>query len=72
MRLETELLQLFQKVLAWQQGTWMNTGEGGLSDYHLSGGVDIIMQIGPGLFGVRTKDGEFDWDELRKKQSLIR
>lgn len=36
-------------------GTWMNTGEGGLSEYHLKGNGDIIFQIGPGLFGVRDK-----------------
>lgn len=58
------------KGLGRATGTWMNTGEGGLSEYHLSGGVDIIMQIGPGLFGVRTKDGDFDWDELKRKASL--
>ncbi|KHE69364.1 glutamate synthase-related protein, partial [Halobacillus sp. BBL2006] len=29
-------------------GTWMNTGEGGLSQHHLKGGADIICQIGPG------------------------
>ncbi|MGY0692082.1 FMN-binding glutamate synthase family protein [Virgibacillus sp. FSP13] len=52
------------------KGTWMNTGEGGLSDYHLKGGVDIIMQIGPGLFGVREKDGTFDWDELLEKSKI--
>lgn len=52
------------------KGTWMNTGEGGLSEYHLKGGVDIIMQIGPGLFGVRTKEGDFDWDELLKKSKI--
>ena len=40
-------------------GSWMNTGEGGLSEYHLKGGCDIIYQIGPGLFGVRDKDGGF-------------
>lgn len=38
----------------------MNTGEGGLSEHHLSGNVDIIFQIGPGLFGVRDKAGKFD------------
>jgi glutamate synthase domain-containing protein 2 len=52
------------------KGTWMNTGEGGLSPYHLKGGVDIIMQIGPGLFGVRGKYGEFDWDELKRKSEI--
>lgn len=56
--------------LGMAKGTWMNTGEGGLSPYHLKGGVDIIMQIGPGLFGVRTKDGHFDFDELKKKADL--
>ncbi|EHJ08178.1 FMN-binding glutamate synthase family protein [Staphylococcus simiae] len=44
-------------------GTWMNTGEGGLSEYHLKGNGDIIFQIGPGLFGVRDKAGNFS-DEL--------
>ncbi|MBI4123985.1 MAG: FMN-binding glutamate synthase family protein, partial [Betaproteobacteria bacterium] len=27
-------------------GCWMDTGEGGLSPYHLEGGCDVIMQIG--------------------------
>ncbi|WP_085521154.1 FMN-binding glutamate synthase family protein [Tuberibacillus sp. Marseille-P3662] len=58
------------KGLGMSHGTWMNTGEGGLSPYHLEGDVDIIMQVGPGLFGVRTKDGELDWDELKHKADL--
>lgn len=37
-----------------------NTGEGGLSRYHLAGGGDIFWQIGTGYFGCRTKDGHFD------------
>ncbi|HET7627915.1 MAG TPA: FMN-binding glutamate synthase family protein [Bacillales bacterium] len=49
------------------KGSWMNTGEGGLSPYHLKGDVDIIAQIGAGLFGVRTKDGEFSWELLKEK-----
>lgn len=56
--------------LGMAKGTWMNTGEGGLSPYHLEGGVDIIMQIGPGLFGVRHKAGEFNWEELKKKSEI--
>lgn len=47
-----------------QAGTWMNTGEGGLSDFHLKGGADLIFQIGPGLFGVRNKKGDFDLDQF--------
>ena len=50
-------------------GTWMNTGEGGLSPYHLKGGADIICQIGPGLFGVRTEDGAFSFEEFKKKRA---
>lgn len=56
--------------LGMAKGTWMNTGEGGLSPYHLKGGVDIIMQIGPGLFGVRTKEGQMDFEELKKKAEI--
>ena len=48
-----------------QAGTWMNTGEGGLSKHHLSGDADIIFQIGPGLFGVRDKSGEFDMNAFQ-------
>ncbi len=51
-------------------GTWMNTGEGSVSPYHLKGNVDIIMQISPGYFGVRTEDGQFSWDELKKKSDI--
>ncbi|MFD4706883.1 FMN-binding glutamate synthase family protein [Gottfriedia sp. NPDC058432] len=56
--------------LAIAKGTWMNTGEGGLSEYHLKGGVDIIMQIGPGLFGVRDREGNFNWDALIEKSKI--
>ncbi len=56
--------------LGLSKGTWMNTGEGGLSPHHLKGGVDIIMQIGPAMFGVRDKNGEMDWDELKRKSEI--
>lgn len=39
-----------------------NTGEGGISDYHLRPGGDLIWQIGTGYFGCRNKDGQFDPD----------
>lgn len=52
-------ISALSKGLGLAKGTWMNTGEGGLSDHHLSGNVDIIFQIGPGLFGVRDDDGNF-------------
>ncbi|MFK7804739.1 MAG: FMN-binding glutamate synthase family protein [Anaerolineae bacterium] len=37
-----------------------NTGEGGISSYHLEGGADIVWQIGTGYFGCRTLEGEFN------------
>lgn len=58
------------KGLGIAQGSWMNTGEGGLSSYHLEGNVDVIMQIGPALFGVRDENGQFDYDELKRKSDI--
>src|SRR5699024_654620 len=49
---------------------WMNTGEGGISDHHLAGNADLIMQIGPGLFGVRTLSGEFSWEAFKEKSEI--
>jgi glutamate synthase domain-containing protein 2 len=46
-------------------GIWMNTGEGGLTPYHLEGGADIVFQIGTAKFGVRKKEGGFDEDKLK-------
>ena len=39
-----------------------NTGEGGISEWHLEYGGDLIWQIGTGYFGCRTPDGVFDPD----------
>ncbi|WP_255437504.1 FMN-binding glutamate synthase family protein [Thalassobacillus sp. CUG 92003] len=57
------------KGLGRAGGTWMNTGEGSVSPYHLKGDVDIIMQISPGLFGVRTKGGAFSWEDFHHHAS---
>lgn len=51
-------------------GSFMNTGEGGVSPYHLKSGVDLIAQIGPAKFGFRNKDGSFSWEELKKKAEI--
>ncbi|HTB31142.1 MAG TPA: FMN-binding glutamate synthase family protein [Bacteroidia bacterium] len=37
-----------------------NTGEGGLSPYHLKPGGDIVWQLGTGYFGCRNIDGTFN------------
>ena len=47
-------------------GIWMNTGEGGLSSFHLEGGADIVFQIGTAKYGVRDKDGNLDDAKLRE------
>ena len=46
-------------------GVWMNTGEGGLSQYHLEGGADIVFQIGTAKYGVRDENGDLSDDRLR-------
>ncbi len=44
-----------------------DTGEGGLTSYHLENGGDLIWEIGSGYFGARTKDGRFDPDAFAEK-----
>jgi glutamate synthase domain-containing protein 2 len=51
---------------AARAGIWMNTGEGGLSPYHLEGGCDIVFQIGTAKYGVRHGDGTLSHDRLRE------
>ena len=43
-------------------GFAQNTGEGGLSPYHLQGG-DLVFQIGTGYFGCRDDTGHFNENE---------
>ena len=50
---------------AARAGIWLNTGEGGLSPYHLEGGCDIVFQIGTAKYGVRKEDGSLDEAKLR-------
>ena len=51
-------------------GFAQNTGEGGLSEYHLTNGGDIIWQIGTGYFGCRNKDGSFNDDAFAERANL--
>lgn len=55
-------------IMALNQGAKIggfahNTGEGGLSPYHLQGG-DIIFQLGTAYFGCRDDQGRFDDNEF--------
>lgn len=52
-------------VLALSNGArmadcWLNTGEGGLTPWHLEGGADIVFQIGTAKYGVCEKVGLLD------------
>lgn len=60
-------IRALSKGIGKVKGSWMNTGEGGVSSYHLEGGADLIAQIGSGLYGYRTEDGEFSVEALKEK-----
>ncbi|NMH61027.1 FMN-binding glutamate synthase family protein [Alteromonas sp. MYP5] len=47
-----------------------NTGEGGISPYHLSGGGDLVWQIGTGYFGCRKDNGTFCAEQFAEKAGL--
>ncbi len=54
---------------AKQGGFYHNTGEGGLSPYHLQGG-DVVWNIGTGYFSCRDKEGKFSYEEYVKRATL--
>ncbi len=47
-----------------------NTGEGGISPYHLKQGGDLIWQIGTGYFGCRDEHGNFDGNLFAEKAQM--
>jgi glutamate synthase domain-containing protein 2 len=51
---------------AAKAGCWLNTGEGGLSPYHLEGGCDLVFQIGTAKYGVRDSSGALCETRLRE------
>ncbi|ALO45984.1 FMN-binding glutamate synthase family protein [Pseudohongiella spirulinae] len=44
-----------------------NTGEGGISPYHLQYGGDLVWQIGTGYFGCRDINGRFNPEAFRRQ-----
>lgn len=46
-------------------GCWMNTGEGGLSAFHLEGGCDLVFQLGTAKYGARDLDGNLSDEKLQ-------
>ncbi|MEM9014669.1 MAG: FMN-binding glutamate synthase family protein [Pseudomonadota bacterium] len=51
-------------------GCYLNTGEGGLSPHHLSGGCDVIFQMGTAKYGVRDEHGDLDAERLRELAAI--
>ena len=49
---------------AGKSHAYHNTGEGGLSPYHKTGG-DVVFHFGTGYFGVRTPDGNFSIEKMK-------
>ena len=55
---------------AKKAGCLHNTGEGGVSPYHLKHGGDLVWQLGTGLFGCRDEHGRFSEDGFKKTAQL--
>ncbi|HMU89979.1 MAG TPA: FMN-binding glutamate synthase family protein [Pseudomonadales bacterium] len=47
-------------------GCWLNTGEGGLSPYHLEGGADLVFQLGTAKYGARDPQGNLSEEKLAR------
>lgn len=50
---------------AAKAGCWLNTGEGGLTPFHLESGADLVFQIGTAKYGVRNEHGAIDSNKLK-------
>ena len=46
-------------------GIWLNTGEGGLSPFHIEGGADLVFQIGTAKYGCRDENGKLSDEKLK-------
>ena len=57
---------------AAQAGCWLNTGEGGLSPYHLEGDCDVIMQIGTAKYGIRDESGNFSPQRAKELSKVVK
>lgn len=51
---------------AKKAGCWVNTGEGGVSPYHLEAGCDLVVQIGTAKYGVRDKEGHLSDSKIKE------
>jgi len=53
-------------------GCWLDTGEGGLSPYHLQANADVIMQVGTANYGIRDTDGTFSPARARELGKVVK
>jgi glutamate synthase domain-containing protein 2 len=53
-------------------GCWMDTGEGGLSPYHLEGGCDVIFQVGTAKYGIRDEQGHMSKARARELAGVVK
>ena len=61
------------KALSWGAklgGFYHNTGEGGVSPYHLKSKADIVLQIGTANFGFRNDDGTLNEEKFAEKANI--
>lgn len=47
-------------------GFYVNTGEGGISRFHLEGGGHLVWNVGTGYFGCRNEDGSFNSQRFKE------
>lgn len=62
-------------ILALNRGAregcfYHNTGEGGISPFHLKHGGDLVWQIGTGYFGCRDPYGRFSQENFKERANL--
>ncbi|MDF1685847.1 MAG: glutamate synthase domain-containing protein 2 [Parvibaculaceae bacterium] len=55
---------------AARSGCWINTGEGGLSPFHMTDKPDIVFQIGTAKYGVRDDKGGLSDKKLQNLAAL--
>lgn len=53
-------------------GCWLDTGEGGMSPYHLEGGCDLVLQIGTAKYGVRDAEGNLSHERLLELAKVVK
>jgi glutamate synthase domain-containing protein 2 len=51
---------------ACMSGCYLNTGEGGVSPFHLEGQCDLVYQLGTAKFGARNDDATLNEEKLRR------